>query len=111
MAKRSPRSHANDTAATPTEAQQPTPAARPRGRREAAAAAPPDSSAPDASETFAARTEPADTPADLDLGAPAPSEEEIRYRAYLRYVERGGGDGMHFEDWLEAEKELRSGRK
>jgi hypothetical protein len=37
-----------------------------------------------------------------------PSEEDIRMRAYHRYIERGGGDGMHFEDWLEAERELRS---
>jgi hypothetical protein len=38
-----------------------------------------------------------------------PSEEDIRRRAYLRYLERGGGDGMAFEDWLEAERELRVG--
>jgi hypothetical protein len=36
-----------------------------------------------------------------------PSEEEIRNRAYLRYLERGGGDGMDFEDWVQAEKELK----
>jgi hypothetical protein len=36
-----------------------------------------------------------------------PSDEDIRMRAYLRYVERGGGDGMDFEDWLEAERELK----
>jgi hypothetical protein len=36
-----------------------------------------------------------------------PSEEDIRMRAYHRYLERGGGDGMAFEDWLEAERELR----
>jgi hypothetical protein len=37
-----------------------------------------------------------------------PSEEEIRMRAYRRYLERGGGDGLHFEDWLEAERELKT---
>jgi hypothetical protein len=37
-----------------------------------------------------------------------PSEEEIRVRAYRRYLERGGGDGQHFEDWLEAERELKT---
>jgi Protein of unknown function (DUF2934) len=37
-----------------------------------------------------------------------PSEEEIRIRAYHRYLERGGGHGMDFEDWLEAERELRT---
>lgn len=35
-------------------------------------------------------------------------DEDIRTRAYLRYVERGGGDGGEFEDWLEAERELKS---
>jgi len=39
-----------------------------------------------------------------------PDEEEIRIRAYHRYLERGGGHGMDFEDWLEAERELREGR-
>jgi Protein of unknown function (DUF2934) len=39
-----------------------------------------------------------------------PSEEEIRTRAYHRYLERGGSHGMDFEDWLEAERELKSGR-
>jgi hypothetical protein len=36
-----------------------------------------------------------------------PSEEDIRRRAYQRYLERGGGHGRHFDDWLEAERELR----
>ena len=39
-----------------------------------------------------------------------PSEEEIRMRAYRRYLERGGSDGLHFEDWLEAERELKTSR-
>jgi hypothetical protein len=37
----------------------------------------------------------------------SPSEEDIRLRAYQRYLERGGGHGMDFEDWLEAERELK----
>jgi len=37
-----------------------------------------------------------------------PSENDIRLRAYHRYLERGGGHGMDFQDWLEAERELRS---
>jgi hypothetical protein len=36
-----------------------------------------------------------------------PSEEDIRLRAYHRYLERGGSDGLDFEDWLEAERELK----
>ena len=39
-----------------------------------------------------------------------PSEEEIRMRAYRRYRERGGSDGLDFEDWLEAERELKTSR-
>ena len=39
-----------------------------------------------------------------------PSEEDIRLRAYQRYLERGGGHGMDFEDWLEAERELKKRR-
>lgn len=37
----------------------------------------------------------------------APTEEQIRVRAYERYLERGGGHGMDFEDWMEAQRELR----
>jgi Protein of unknown function (DUF2934) len=39
-----------------------------------------------------------------------PSEDDIRVRAYHRYLERGGGDGMDFADWLEAERELKPTR-
>jgi nucleoid-associated protein YgaU len=39
-----------------------------------------------------------------------PNEEDIRLRAYHRYLERGGGHGMDFEDWLEAERELKNSR-
>ena len=37
-----------------------------------------------------------------------PTEEDIRQRAYERYLERGGEHGMDFEDWLAAERDLRS---
>ena len=39
-----------------------------------------------------------------------PSEEEIRMRAYRRYLERGGADGLDFEDWMEAERDLKTSR-
>jgi hypothetical protein len=39
-----------------------------------------------------------------------PSDEDIRMRAYARYLERGGGDGLDYEDWIEAERELRGKR-
>jgi hypothetical protein len=46
-----------------------------------------------------------------DAGVPAPTETDIRERAYLRYLERGGAGGSDFDDWLEAERELRTRRK
>ena len=42
-----------------------------------------------------------------DSMASEPSAEEIRMRAYRRYLERGGADGQDFDDWLEAERELK----
>ena len=36
-----------------------------------------------------------------------PSEDEVRVRAYQRYLERGGTHGNDVEDWVEAEKELK----
>ena len=40
--------------------------------------------------------------------AAEPNVDDIRRRAYQRYQERGGNHGRHFDDWLEAEKELRT---
>ena len=42
-----------------------------------------------------------------ELPAWRPNEDDIRVRAYHRYLERGGGHGMAFDDWLEAERELK----
>ena len=42
--------------------------------------------------------------------APDPSDEDIRVRAYHRYLERGGSDGADFDDWVEAEKDLKRPR-
>ncbi len=36
-----------------------------------------------------------------------PSAEDIRMRAYHRFLERGARQGTDFEDWLEAERELK----
>jgi hypothetical protein len=38
----------------------------------------------------------------------SPSDEDIRMRAYHRYLERGGGHGLDFEDWLAAERDLKA---
>ena len=39
-----------------------------------------------------------------------PSDEDIRARAYQRYLERGGNHGADFEDWLTAERELKGSK-
>ena len=36
-----------------------------------------------------------------------PSEDDVRVRAYQRYLERGAAHGNDVEDWVEAGKELR----
>jgi hypothetical protein len=47
----------------------------------------------------------------VDASTPyMPSYEEIAEAAYQRYLSRGGNHGQDFEDWLEAERELRSRR-
>ena len=42
----------------------------------------------------------------VEEGQP-PSTDEIRLRAYYRYMERQGGDDDEIADWLAAESELR----
>jgi hypothetical protein len=42
---------------------------------------------------------------DRDGGA---DQEEVRRRAYERYLARGDGPGDEENDWLEAEREVRS---
>ena len=37
----------------------------------------------------------------------SPTYDEIAEAAYQRYLSRGGGDGQDFDDWVEAERELR----
>lgn len=117
MAKRTPRTEAQDTTTAPPAREQ-RPAAtsrRPRSDREGDIT-PAEEAAPQSADTFAARAEPdqrhsgagssPDTAPD-PIGS-GPTEEEIRYRAYLLYIERGGEHGTDFEDWLNAERELRS---
>jgi hypothetical protein len=38
----------------------------------------------------------------------APTQAEIAVRSYEIYLARGGADGHHVEDWLQAEAELLS---
>jgi hypothetical protein len=87
MAKHSdPQSQADDTSAGAP--------ARPRARRASSAQAPASS--------------PTDSIVRSNSIGSSPSEEEIRMRAYERYLARGGAHGMDFEDWLEAERELKT---
>jgi hypothetical protein len=43
--------------------------------------------------------------------ADEPSDEEIRVRAYFRYLERGGSTGDSFNDWEEARRDLEKKKK
>ena len=43
-----------------------------------------------------------------DGNAPGPTFEQISEAAYHRYLQRGGQDGHDFDDWLDAERSLRS---
>jgi|SRR5689334_23205328 len=82
---------------------------RPRARR---------SRAGESGETSPADAAIASTDPDLSSAADAdmtsdgwqPTEEDIRVRAYHRYLERGGSHGLDFDDWLEAERELKHER-
>ena len=56
------------------------------------------------SARLAAPADPATMPA-----ASEPTEDEIRFHAYLRYVERGRDEGGAFDDWLHAERLLKKG--
>jgi hypothetical protein len=42
--------------------------------------------------------------------AGTPSHDDIRVRAYHRFLERGASPGGDFDDWLEAEKDLKASR-
>ena len=57
-----------------------------------------------------ATTKKANGAAHAPLATARPSDEEIRLRAYHRYLERGGSPGGDFDDWLEAEQDLKSTR-
>ena len=107
MAKRpSSRSQADDAASGAT--------SPPRPRR----ARPPKAADASGAPIPAIDRDPGERPESLDAlrsepAAPSavdPSEEEIRTRAYHRYLERGGGHGNDFQDWLEAEKDLKGRR-
>jgi hypothetical protein len=89
------------------------PPAQPKARRSRAAATPEDTigshpgveRSEDDGATATGMT--ADEPAtSLSMGS-EPTDDDIRMRAYQRYLERGGDHGQDFEDWLVAERELK----
>ena len=112
MAKRIPRSSASDSGAAASPPQ-------PKARRQRATAATPSTPAPDTiaadtrvegrehNSTGIASEAGDDAPLESMSMASEPSEEDIRMRAYHRFLERGAGHGNDFEDWLEAERELK----
>ena len=106
MAKNTDRSEANETTTDSP--------ARPKGTRRTRTAR-----SSGGADTFGSRPEaPAGMPHEESMVETRsesamsrhaePSEEDIRNRAYLRYLERGGGHGMDFEDWVQAEKDLKT---
>ena len=78
-------------------------------KRTSRSRSPEDKSAP---KTSAAGAKPAADEEAPGTGAKSaaaePKEEEIRMRAYHRYLERGGKEGQASEDWLYAERELKN---
>ena|SRR5262245_3158169 len=118
MAKRPvSRSNANDSGAAPSD--------KPR-RARASRTTPPGAPVPPDPQIVAAEAadertiDPGPRPEALDAldaaslestsMASEPSEQDIRMRAYHRYLERGAGAGGEFDDWVEAEKDLRSSK-
>jgi hypothetical protein len=116
MAKRPPQKDPNAPAKAP----------RARQAKTLASVPPPVDSATDAPELIASETPPPDrilagSPdgGSMELASSAaatipsalstsPTEEEIRTLAYERFLARGAGHGRDFEDWLEAENELKN---
>ena len=49
-----------------------------------------------------------DAAADRSRNDGGPQHDEIAEAAYHRYLKRGANDGSDFDDWLEAEQELRN---
>jgi hypothetical protein len=117
MAKRS--TGANDTTgggAGPQPAKRRRAQTRPRAADEGAPAPAPPIVRDSAPELSRGHTEAYDEHADDVPAAPTesvsmasePSEQDIRMRAYQRFLERGARHGADFDDWLTAERELRS---
>ena len=79
---------------------------RTRGRIESTPTTPTELPTPPEPGDSADRAQESERPIS-DAMASEPSEEDIRLRAYHRYLHRGGEHGRHVDDWVEAEQELR----
>ena len=79
-----------------------TPAASSTTRRRAPVRKPTEAAS--ANETATAT---AVAPSATNGGRPEPTQAEIAEAAYFRHLNRGGGQGDEFTDWIEAERELR----
>jgi hypothetical protein len=112
---RSPKAATGQASAEPRK-----PRARSKATRESETPQPGRDQAPEMSDTFAASDPQTDIPEATAVMDPPdvastsmssePSEEDIRLRAYHRYLQRGGGHGLDFDDWLKAEQELKGRR-
>jgi hypothetical protein len=70
-----------------------------------------DASAPPAAPTARKRTSARARPQGQNGDARNnPTHDEIAEAAYLRFLSRQGAGGSDFDDWLEAERDLRSRR-
>jgi hypothetical protein len=86
------------------------PAKKRAPRKKSRAAASPAAEAPPA--TFADREVPVPEPMVIEVVEEiALPYEEVSMRAYFIFLERGGTDGDPFQDWLQAERDVRDQRK
>jgi hypothetical protein len=101
-----------------TDPSAPAPASTPAKRRVAAPKKSP--AAPPIDVATVGGTEPLETASDTGArtgggvsgnGDYQPSHDEIAQAAYFRHLNRGGSSGDEFNDWVEAERELRHRRR
>ena len=89
-----------------TNSSQPSPTNRPRSRGTSRSSAESSGSSPSSAVGAAA-----DMSSSNANGGEIPTYDEIAEAAYQRYLQRGGIDGRDFDDWLEAERELKARRR
>ena len=103
MAKKTTRS---DKSVSPTS--QPAPERRRTAGAPAPSGAPPDATIAEPDSSNAVERHTANEMLTQGDGHPGPSFEDIAEAAYQRYMQRGGQHGHDFDDWIDAERSLRS---